>query len=102
MVLHKGEAFAVQAVDARAFAGSKISAICISRNVLRLKCRSLSDCQSLEIVAFEANSHLADIDTFVFDGCQSLRSIAIPSVATFEGTWFPSCRSLRSLTFLRP
>jgi hypothetical protein len=66
------------------------------------ECRSLTTCRDLEIAAFEADSHLSDIENFVFDGRQSLRSIAILSVVTFRGRWFSSCGLLGSVTFLRP
>jgi hypothetical protein len=85
-VFHAGAVFSVESVSARAFEGSELSALFISRNVASLGEECLTGRGDLEIVAFEADSHLREISANVFSGCGSLRSIVIPPLVGLLGT----------------
>jgi hypothetical protein len=101
-VTHNGQLFEVESVCSGAFQ-QKLSAICISRNVVSLAGRCLYDYRALQSVAFESDSLLREIGDFAFSGCVSLRSIAIPSlVRVCPSECFENCRSLGSVIFELP
>jgi hypothetical protein len=102
-VFHGGERFEVQSVSGSAFQCCPFPAVLISRTVARLEYGCFSHCLALQLVAFEADSHLCEIEQSAFFGCHSLRSIAIPSLTGRLGfSCFSFCQSLQSLVFERP
>jgi hypothetical protein len=102
-VFHAGDVFAVESVSRRASAKNSLSALFISRNVARLGESCLRKCRSLQIVAFEGDSHLVEISTEAFYYCLRLRSIAIPPLVVLLGPrCFSYCKSLQSAIFEPP
>jgi hypothetical protein len=102
-VFHAGDVFSVDSVSRRALTDCSISALCISRNVASLGENCSEECDDLQIVVFEGDSHLAEISADAFDGCLSLRSIAIPRLV--DRLWprcFRDCQSLQSVMFETP
>jgi hypothetical protein len=77
--------------------------VVIPRTTERIKTRGGSyfeNWRSLESVAFESNSKLAEIGPNAISYCLSLRSICIPASVTLLGMHcFSECPSLSSLTF---
>jgi hypothetical protein len=103
-IFHAGEVFAVLSVSPSAFAKHRsLSAVFISRNVARLGARSFRYCSALQIVVFEADSHLREIGLAGFSWCECLRSIAIPSLVGVLGSdCFSCCDCLSSAIFEQP
>jgi hypothetical protein len=104
-VFHEGELFEVVSVSEGALGRSEMSALCVSGNVGTLEQESVyvGEYTALQIVAFEANSHLREIRPMAFFWCGSLRSIAIPSfVDRLGSSCFSLCRSLCSVVFESP
>jgi hypothetical protein len=99
-VFHEGKGFEVRSVSPEAFPERPISAVCISKNVESLGAGSFATCSALEIVAFESGSHLSDIGADAFRNCDSLRSIAIPSlVRHLASACLADGQSLQSVLF---
>jgi hypothetical protein len=93
-VCHEGEVFAVLSVSASAFEACRVTAVLISGNVASLGKTCFKQCRTLQIVAFEDDSHLSGISSDAFYRCESLRSIAIPFFVTILGEGcFYWCRS---------
>ncbi len=58
------------------------------------------NCENLEIVTFASGSNLTYIGKEAFIGCESLKSITIPSqVQTIYAEAFKGCKSLQNITF---
>ena len=59
-----------------------------------------SGCENLETVTFATDSNLTYIGSYAFRGCESLKSITIPSqVQTICESAFEACKSLQNVTF---
>jgi hypothetical protein len=102
-VCHGGELFEVRSVSAEAFQSCHLWAAFISRTVGSLGEGCFGHSDALQTVAFEAGSLLCEIGPSGFSGCQSLRSIAMPSlVARLGHNCFQFCESLQSVMFERP
>jgi hypothetical protein len=103
VVAHDGATFEVRWVLTRTFSYYGDRAVCISRNVASLGIGCFFRCGALQTVVFEAGSHLREIEQDAFEGCGSLRSIAIPFfVGRLGANCFSVCDSLQSVTFERP
>jgi hypothetical protein len=73
-------------------------AVWISRHVATLEEGCFRECRNLQIMAFEAGSHLRDVGRSAFSNCDSLRSIAIPSSVRVLGPQsFCHCQSFGSM-----
>jgi hypothetical protein len=103
-VFHAGGVFEVGSISEGAFLVSRLlTAVCVSRNVASLGKNCWQYCQSLQIVAFEWDSHLSAIAPSAFERCDYLRSIAIPSgVGRFGRCCFYGCESLQLVMFDQP
>jgi hypothetical protein len=84
-VLHAGRPFEVLSVSDSFSWRHRLSAALISRNVMTLGGRGEGESDSVEIVAFECDSHVCEIARGAFSPCQDLRSIAIPASVRLLG-----------------
>jgi hypothetical protein len=102
-VCEEGELSEVRSVSGEAFQRRPLSAVLISRTVGGVGEYCFRQCDALQTVAFEAESHLCEIGPSGFRLCGSLRSIAIPSlVGLLVSNCFSFCQSLHSVIFERP
>lgn len=90
------------------FAGSSVETVTIPRSVTTLASKEYGNyssggvfegCSSLKTVIFEADGRLTEIGQNAFQGCTSLREIAVPgSVSTIGYMAFYGCTALESVT----
>jgi serine/threonine protein kinase len=84
----------------KAFQGSEIRSIIISRTVEIISCECFADCEDLTSVAFEANSMLRRIESGAFSFCRALTEIIVPRRVEFLGeNCFSACSSLSAIVF---
>ena len=63
-------------IGSRAFEGTGIESISISKNLKKIETATFADCVSLEYVVLQ--SGLEIIESFAFKGCNKLKSISLP------------------------
>jgi hypothetical protein len=77
-----------------------LRSLCIPAHIEVLSTMFLARCHDLQVVTFEANSRLTQIDTQAFTHCEVLESIVIPRSVRFIGRFcFAHCFSLQNVIF---
>jgi hypothetical protein len=77
-----------------------LTSFCIPSEVEVISEEAFKSCSSLQIVQFEVNSRLIQIDWDAFQDCSSLQSVLIPRSVRFLGRQcFEDCDCLQTLTF---